>query len=56
VNGDSLVDLVIKVETENLDPGTFQDGTAVLRIHETSDQSSAVLYEGSDEIMIVPPE
>lgn len=56
VNGDGLVDLVIKVETENLDPGTFQDGTAVLRVHETSDQSSAVLYEGSDEITIVPPE
>jgi hypothetical protein len=56
VNGDGLVDLVIKVETENLDPGTFQDGTAVLRVHETSDQSSAVLYEGSDGITIVPPE
>ncbi|UCG46353.1 MAG: hypothetical protein JSU94_12690 [Phycisphaerales bacterium] len=56
VNGDGLIDLVVKVETENLDPGEFQDGWAVLRIYETSDQTSPVLYEGSDEITIVPPE
>jgi hypothetical protein len=56
VNGDDLLDLVVKVETENLEPGTFQDGKAVLRVHETSDQTSAVLYEGSDDITIVPPE
>jgi hypothetical protein len=56
VNGDGYVDLVLKVETENLDPGTFQDGMAVLRVHETSDQASPILYEGWDQITIVPPE
>lgn len=56
VNGDGLMDLVVQVETENLDPGEFQDGYAVLKIHQTSDQNSPVLYQGSDEITIVPPE
>jgi len=55
VNGDGLLDLVVKVETENLDPGEFAEGGAYLRIHETSDQASPVLYEGWDEIKIVPP-
>ncbi|MHC4693462.1 MAG: hypothetical protein ACYS67_12035 [Planctomycetota bacterium] len=52
VNGDGLMDLVVKVETENLDPGTFQNGLAVLQV--TVDGN--VIYEGSDEIIIVPPE
>ena len=56
VDGDGHMDLVVKVETENLDPGTFQDGGAVLRVHATKDQTSPVLYEGWDEINIVPPE
>jgi len=56
VNGDSLLDLVVKVQTENLDPGAFQDGGVFLRVHETSDPESPVLYEGWDEINIVPPE
>jgi len=56
VNGDGLMDLVVKVETENLDPGTFQDGLATLTIHETSDPESAILFQGSDQISIVPPE
>lgn len=56
VNGDGLPDLVVKIETENLDPGQFAEGGAYLRIHETSDQTSTVLYEGWDEITIVPPE
>lgn len=56
VNGDGLMDLVVKVETENLDPGQFQDGTAILKIHETEDPESPVLYEATDEITIVPPE
>jgi hypothetical protein len=54
VNADGLMDLVVQVLTENLDPGTFQDGGAYLRIHETSDQTSIVLYQGWDEITIVP--
>lgn len=56
VNGDGLLDLVVKVETENLDPGEFADGGAYLRVHKTSDNTSPVLYEGWDEIKIVPPE
>ena len=52
VNGDSLLDLVVKVETENLDPGTFQDGFATLQVI----VDNTVIYEGSDEIIIVPPE
>lgn len=56
VNGDGLIDLVVKVETENLDPGEFADGGAFLRVRETSDPISPVLYEGWDEIRIVPPE
>ncbi|UCG56658.1 MAG: cadherin-like domain-containing protein, partial [Phycisphaerales bacterium] len=55
VNADGLLDLVVKIETENLDPGLFQDGGAYVRVHETSDQTSDVLYEGWDEITIVPP-
>jgi hypothetical protein len=52
VNGDSLLDLVVKVETENLDPGTFQDGRAILQVI----VDNIVIYQGSDEITIVPPE
>lgn len=54
VNGDGLLDLVVKVETENLDPDEFAEGGAYLRVHETSDNVSPVLYEGWDEIKIVP--
>jgi hypothetical protein len=52
INGDGLLDLVCKVETENLDPGSFQDGYAILT-GETYDDLSIV---GIDEITIVPPE
>jgi hypothetical protein len=30
VNGDGLVDLVLQIATENLDPELFQDGYAIL--------------------------
>jgi len=53
VNGDGLTDLVVKVETENLDPGTFQDGKAIVTI---VDENGVVEFQGSDEITIVPPE
>lgn len=43
VNGDGLIDLVVKVETENLNEGEFQGGGAYLRVHETSDKTSLVL-------------
>jgi len=57
VDGDGLMDLIVKVETENLDPGTFQDGGAFLKIFDTTDPENPILvYEGWDEITIVPPE
>lgn len=52
VNGDGLTDLVVKLETENLDPGAFQNGTAIL----TGETSDGVEFTGSDSITIVPLE
>ena len=52
VDGDNLLDLVLHVETENFDPGAFQDGYACL----TGETYDGVLVEGYDEITIVPPE
>jgi len=51
VNGDGILDLVVQVETENLDPGTFQNGMAAVTV---KDAGGAVIYEGWDEITIVP--
>jgi hypothetical protein len=51
VNGDGLLDLVIQVVTENLDPGTFQDGFAILEGFTFGDQP----IQGQDEVVIVPP-
>jgi hypothetical protein len=50
LNGDGLMDLEVKVETENLDPGTFQDGAANL-IGQTYD---GLEIQGQDSITIVP--
>lgn len=50
LNGDGLLDLEVKVETENLDPGLFQDGAAVL----TGKTYDGVDIQGSDSITIVP--
>ena len=50
VNEDGLLDLVCQVETENLDPGTFQDGLAKL----TGITYDGQEIEGWDEITIVP--
>ena len=52
VDGDGLADLVLQVETENLDPDTFQDGEAVL----TGFTIGGMKVVGSDAITIVPPE
>ena len=52
VNGDELVDLVLQVQTENLDPDSFQDGYAVLNGTTYDGQD----IEGQDEITIVPPQ
>ena len=52
VNQDDLLDLVVHVETENLDPDSFQDGYATV----TGATYDGKDIEGSDEIVIVPPE
>ncbi len=52
VDGDDLLDLVVQVETQNLDPGEVQDGFAFVTGLTYDDQA----IEGMDEITIVPPE
>jgi len=52
VNGDGLIDLVVQVEIENLNPGELQSGKAWF-IGGTYGGDSVA---GSDEINIVPPE
>jgi hypothetical protein len=52
VNGDGLLDLVVQVETENLDPNTFQDGVVCL----TGSTFGGLPIKGCDAIVIVPPE
>jgi len=52
VNADGLVDLVLQVATENLDPGAFQDGFGVLTGSTYDGQS----IQGVDEVTIVPSE
>jgi hypothetical protein len=51
-NGDGLLDLVVQVETENLDPNAFQDGNVVLEGWTFDD----LPFRGEDVIVIVPPE
>ena len=55
VNGDGLPDLVCQVETENLDPDSFQDGYAILTGNLLAEFGGTPI-EGKDEISIVPPE
>jgi len=50
VNGDGLIDLLVQVETENLDPEAFQDGYIIL----TGNTYEGTPIQGSDEIVIVP--
>lgn len=54
VNGDGLLDLVIQVETTNLDPTQFQDGFAFLN-GTVPISGIPVPFEGYDEINIIPP-
>lgn len=56
VNGDGLLDLVVKIEGRDLTPEQFINGRAYLRVHETADPQSAVLYEGYEAITAVPAE
>jgi len=50
VNGDGLIDLLVQVETENLNPEAFQDGYIIL----TGKTYEGDPIQGSDEIVIVP--
>ena len=52
INGDGLTDLLVQVETENLDPETFQYGFVNL----TGQTYDGASIKGEDEIIIVPPE
>ena len=52
INGDGLIDLVVQVETENLNPSELQTGKACLIGGTYAGDSIA----GCDEIVIVPPE
>jgi hypothetical protein len=52
VDADGLLDLVLKIETENLDPDQFQSGWAIL----TGETFDGQAIEGQDEITIVPDE
>ena len=52
VNKDGRLDLVVQVETEDLDPDQLQDGLACL----TGETYGGESFAGFDEIRIVPPE
>jgi hypothetical protein len=52
VDGDGRTDLVVKVETEDLDLGQFQNGHVCLAGGTYGGES----FAGSDEIAIVPPQ
>lgn len=54
LNGDGLLDLMVQVATENLDPDSFQDGFAILTGN-LLEEFGGTLIEGTDEITIVPP-
>lgn len=57
LNGDGLLDLEVKVETENLDPGTFQDGAAVLtgKMYDATESTNGGQeIRGQDTITIIP--
>ena len=49
VDEDRLVDLVLQVATENLDPESFQDGYAIL----TGATFGGQVIEGKDEISLI---
>lgn len=52
VDEDGDIDLVVKIETENLESGAWQSGLIVL----TGETYDGQAIEGCDEIIIVPPE
>lgn len=52
INEDGLVDLILKMDSENFDPDVEQVGNACL----TGETYDGTAIEGCDEIRIVPPE
>ena len=52
VNGDGHIDLELKIEVENLEPGDIQDGIGELTGTTTGGQD----FIGTDAVTIVPPE
>jgi hypothetical protein len=53
LNGDGLLDLEVKVDTENLDPGQFQNGYAILT-GQLYGGTCGLEIEGMDFIRVVP--
>jgi len=51
VNGDGLLDLVVQIDTTNLDPGQIAQGRVKLAAQTNDGQQ----LTGSDTITIVPP-
>ncbi len=51
VDGDGDLDLVVKIDTQNLEPGYWQDGPVVL----TGKTYDGQDIRGQDDIIIVPP-
>lgn len=52
VNGDGYIDLELKIEVENLEPGDIQDGIAEI----TGQTIDGQEFAGTDQVTIVPPE
>lgn len=52
VNGDGYVDMELKIEVENLEPGDIQDGLAEI----TGETTDGQAFAGADEVTIVPAE
>lgn len=52
VNGDGRIDLIVKIETQNLDPSTIQDGLAEVTGQTTT--TPPIFFKGVDEVTIVP--
>ncbi len=55
INEDGLLDLMVQVATENLEPESFQNGSAILTGN-LLEEFGGTPIEGTDEITIVPTE
>ena len=52
INNDGLMDLIVQVETQNLNEDSLQQGYALI----AGSTYDGISFEGSDEIVVVPPE